>query len=172
MGKKAGRVGEWAPLFLHRRSRQVRTCIPHASHLFSRPAKIIQYAPHNNKNPARKDRIEKLIARAAAARSPASRGMKGTTQPHLLWKTSDHLDNRREMDSAALYGAAPPSRQSAYVANVSSGSCVRSTTVIGKLDILTLLPPSETGDSHTPVSDQGECPPPPLALPAQDSVPR
>ena len=32
-----------------------------------------------------------------------------------------------------------------------------------KIDILTFLPPSETGDSHTPVSDQGECPPPPLA---------
>ena len=32
-----------------------------------------------------------------------------------------------------------------------------------KLDILTFLPPSETGDSHTPVSDQGECIPPPLA---------
>ena len=34
------------------------------------------------------------------------------------------------------------------------------------------MPPSETGDSHTPVSDQGECPPPPLALTAQDSVPQ
>ena len=27
-----------------------------------------------------------------------------------------------------------------------------------KIDILIFLPPSETGDSHTPVSDQGECP--------------
>jgi len=41
-----------------------------------------------------------------------------------------------------------------------------------KLDLLIFLPPSETGDTHTPVSDQGDCPPPPLALPAQDSVPR
>ena len=41
-----------------------------------------------------------------------------------------------------------------------------------KLDVLTFWPPSETGDSHTPVSDQGECPPPSLALTAQDSVPR
>ena len=41
-----------------------------------------------------------------------------------------------------------------------------------KLDILTFLPPSETGDSHTPVSDQGECPPPPLAQTAQPVVQR
>ena len=41
-----------------------------------------------------------------------------------------------------------------------------------KKNILTFKPPSKTGDSHTPVSDQGECPPPPLALTAQDSVPR
>ena len=44
--------------------------------------------------------------------------------------------------------------------------------VIKKLDILTSLPPSETGDRTTPVSDQRDCVPPPLALPAQDSVPR
>ena len=41
-----------------------------------------------------------------------------------------------------------------------------------KLDILTFLPPSETGDSHHRYIRLWECPPPPLALPAQDSVPR
>ena len=35
-----------------------------------------------------------------------------------------------------------------------------------------LLLRSEIGDTHTPVSDQGGCPPPPLALTAQDSVPQ
>ena len=34
------------------------------------------------------------------------------------------------------------------------------------------LRPSETGDRTTPVSDQRDCPPPPLALTAQDSVPQ
>ena len=45
-------------------------------------------------------------------------------------------------------------------------------TVEKKLDILTFLPPSETGDSHHRYIRLWECPPPPLALPAQDSVPR
>ena len=36
----------------------------------------------------------------------------------------------------------------------------------------TFWPPSETGDRTTPVSDQRDCPPPPLAQSALDSVPR
>ena len=41
-----------------------------------------------------------------------------------------------------------------------------------KLNILSFALASETRDSHTPVSDQGECASPSLALTAQDSVPR
>ena len=38
--------------------------------------------------------------------------------------------------------------------------------------VLTFKPPSETRDRTTPGSDQRDCPPPSLALSAQDSVPR
>ena len=46
------------------------------------------------------------------------------------------------------------------------------TTHTGKKYVLTFKPPSETRDRTTPVSDQRDCPPPPLALTAQDCVPR
>ena len=41
-----------------------------------------------------------------------------------------------------------------------------------KLNILIFALASDARDSHTPVSDQGECPPPPPALLTQDSMPR
>ena len=41
-----------------------------------------------------------------------------------------------------------------------------------KLNILSFALASDARDSHTPVSDQGECPPPPPALLTQDSMPR
>ena len=41
-----------------------------------------------------------------------------------------------------------------------------------KLDILTFWPPSETRDSHHRYIRRWECPPPLLALSAQDSMPR
>ena len=40
------------------------------------------------------------------------------------------------------------------------------------MNILTFCLASDARDSHTPVSDQGECPPPPPALLTQDSMPR
>ena len=41
-----------------------------------------------------------------------------------------------------------------------------------KLNILSFALASDARDSHTPVSDQGECPPPLPALLTQDSMPR
>ena len=41
-----------------------------------------------------------------------------------------------------------------------------------KLDILSFALASETRDTHTPVTDRWDCPPPSLAQSALDSVPR
>ena len=53
------------------------------------------------------------------------------------------------------------------------GRSTRVRVIVGvQLNILSFALASETGDSHTPVSDQGECPPPLPALLTQDSMPR
>ena len=43
---------------------------------------------------------------------------------------------------------------------------------VKKLNILSFALASDARDSHTPVSDQGDCPPPLPALLTQDSMPR
>ena len=62
------------------------------------------------------------------------------------------------------------SRGRAPVSAVSAVSAA--SAVSAKLNILSFALASDARHSHTPVSDQGECPPPPPALLTQDSMPR
>ena len=69
----------------------------------------------------------------------------------------------RQKAPVFTFQKAPPNKSAIYISR---------TTVLKKINILSFALASDARDSHTPVSDQGDCPPPLPALLTQDSMPR